>query len=178
VNQTTLLMNETLAIIEHLRGVYRKNFGDDTRVGGTSRRDTLCYATQVNQDALSRALAEPLDAAFVIGGKNSSNTYQLFRLCEQKLGAKACFIQSETSIASPTAVEHYVYVGGSPGRTERRALWSDTSATSAPKHVLVTGGASCPDGIIQQVITRINSFFPPERLRGVDDVLRDLEAGA
>ena len=62
--------------------------GDDSRVGGSSRRDTLCYATQVNQDALSRALAGPLDAAFVIGGKNSSNTYQLFRLCEQKLGEK------------------------------------------------------------------------------------------
>lgn len=88
VNQTTLLMNETLAIIEHLRGVYRDRFGDENRVGGSGRRDTLCYATQVNQDALSRALAEPLDAAFVIGGKNSSNSYQLFRLCEQRLGQR------------------------------------------------------------------------------------------
>jgi 4-hydroxy-3-methylbut-2-enyl diphosphate reductase len=42
--------------------------------------------------------------------------------------------------------------------------------------VLITGGASCPDGIIQQVITRINGFFPPEALRSVADVLRDLEA--
>ncbi|MEO6243977.1 MAG: 4-hydroxy-3-methylbut-2-enyl diphosphate reductase, partial [Opitutaceae bacterium] len=53
VNQTTLLMNETLAIIEHLRAVYRAKFGDDGRVGGGGRRDTLCYATQVNQDALN-----------------------------------------------------------------------------------------------------------------------------
>ncbi len=177
VNQTTLLMNETLAIIEHLRGVCRQKFGDDTRVGGTSRRDTLCYATQVNQDALSRALAEPLDAAFVIGGKNSSNTYQLFRLCEQKLGAKAFFIQSEASIRSRAAVEHYLYVGGGAGRTESRALWPDGCTPSAgPRRVLVTGGASCPDGIIQQVIARINSFFPPEKLRRIEDVLRDLGA--
>jgi 4-hydroxy-3-methylbut-2-enyl diphosphate reductase len=181
VNQTTLLMNETLAIIEHLRGVYRQKFGDDTRVGGTSRRDTLCYATQVNQDALSRALAEPLDAAFVIGGKNSSNTYQLFRLCEQRLGAKAFFIQSEASIRSPDAVEHYLYVGGGNGRTEVRSLWPSfaqaLASTTAvePKRVLITGGASCPDGIIQQVITRINSFFPPEKLRRIADVVRDLE---
>ena len=42
------------------------------------------------------------------------------------------------------------------------------------KRVLVTGGASCPDGIIQQVITRINSFFPPAQLRSVADVLHDL----
>lgn len=172
VNQTTLLMNDTLAIIEHLRGVYRAKFGDDQRVGGGTRRDTLCYATQVNQDALSRALTVPLDAAFVIGGKNSSNTYQLFHLCAQKLGEKAYFIQSEAGIVSAEAVDHYVYAGSS-SRTERRPLWTDLHA---PKRVLITGGASCPDGIIQQVITRINSFFPAESLRSVDEVLRDLEA--
>jgi 4-hydroxy-3-methylbut-2-en-1-yl diphosphate reductase len=171
VNQTTLLMNETLEIIEHLRGVYRQKFGDDGRVGGSGRRDTLCYATQVNQDALSRALAQPLDAAFVIGGKNSSNTYQLFRLCEEALGEKAFFIQSETSIVSRESVEHYVY-GGGHGRVERRPLWPDDSA---PKRVLITGGASCPDGIIQQAIARINSFFPPQRLHSVEDVLRELD---
>ena len=37
VNQTTLLMNETLAIIEHLRDVYRKKSGDEGRVGGGGR---------------------------------------------------------------------------------------------------------------------------------------------
>jgi 4-hydroxy-3-methylbut-2-en-1-yl diphosphate reductase len=176
VNQTTLLMNETLAIIEHLRAVYRRKFGDDARVGGSSRRDTLCYATQVNQDALSRALAEPLDAAFVIGGTNSSNTYQLYRLCEQAIGEKAFFIQSEASIRSAATVEHYLYVGAGSGRTESRPLWPDGEALAlaAPKRVLITGGASCPDGIIQQVITRINSFFPAEKLRRIEDVLADL----
>ncbi|MSU70628.1 MAG: 4-hydroxy-3-methylbut-2-enyl diphosphate reductase [Opitutaceae bacterium] len=173
VNQTTLLMNDTLEIIELLRGVYRAKFGDDTRVGGSSRRDTLCYATQVNQDALSRALAGPLDAAFVIGGKNSSNTYQLYRLCEQKLGAKAFFIQSEAGIRSRDTVEHYLYVGGGSGRTELRPLWP---GDLAPKRVLVTGGASCPDGIIQQVITCINTLFPADQLRPIGAVLQDLAA--
>jgi 4-hydroxy-3-methylbut-2-en-1-yl diphosphate reductase len=111
----------------------------------------------------------------VIGGKNSSNTYQLFHLCERKLGPKAFFIQSEASIHSPAAVDHYVYVGGGNGHTEPRPLWSDRAAES-PKRILITGGASCPDGIIQQVITRLNSFFPPDELRGIDDVLRDLDA--
>ena len=185
VNQTTLLMNETLGIIEHLREVYRAKFGDDTHVGGGGRRDTLCYATQVNQDALSRALSEPLDAAFVLGGKNSSNTYQLYRLCEQRLDGKAFFIQSERNILSKAAVEHHHYVGGGAGRTDPRPLWPSLAAPSGasegppavspPKRVLITGGASCPDGIIQQVITRINGFFPPEQLRSVADVLRDLE---
>jgi 4-hydroxy-3-methylbut-2-en-1-yl diphosphate reductase len=183
VNQTTLLMNETLAIIEHLRGVYRDRFGDENRVGGSGRRDTLCYATQVNQDALSRALAEPLDAAFVIGGKNSSNSYQLFRLCEQRLGQKAFFIQSEASIHSPATVEHHLYGGSGGGRAESRPLWPEMLAAGpnhfpAPRRVLITGGASCPDGIIQQVITRINSFFPAPALRSVDEVLRELAASS
>lgn len=176
VNQTTLLMTETLAIIEHLRGVFRNRFGDDARVGGSGRRDTLCYATQVNQDALARALAEPLDAALVIGGKNSSNTYQLFRLCEQKLGAKAFFIQSEASIRSFAAVDHYLYVGSGNGRTETRPLWTTAAAAEAPRRILVTGGASCPDGIIQQVIARLNGFFPPGSLREMSEVLRQLES--
>lgn len=176
VNQTTLLMNETLGIIEHLRNVYREVLGDDQRVGGSGRRDTLCYATQVNQDALSRALAEPLDAALVIGGKNSSNTYQLYRLCEQKLGERAFFIQSESSILSADRVEHYVYVGGGKERTEARPLWPESkSNSSTPMRILITGGASCPDGIIQQVITRINSFFPAKDLRDLTDVLAELE---
>ena len=183
VNQTTLLMNETRGIIAHLREVYAARFGPDAagapaRVGGSGRNDTLCYATQVNQDALARALAEPLDAAFVIGGRNSSNTYQLYRLCAQRLGDRAYFIQSEASIRSRAEVEHYVFPAkgheGQGGHTEARALWT-APCDGSPKRVLITGGASCPDGIIQQVITRINSFFPPDRLRSADAVLRDLD---
>jgi 4-hydroxy-3-methylbut-2-enyl diphosphate reductase len=44
--------------------------------------------------------------------------------------------------------------------------------------VLITGGASCPDGLVQQVITRLNSFFPPSRLRDIETVLAELRSGA
>jgi 4-hydroxy-3-methylbut-2-enyl diphosphate reductase len=40
----------------------------------------------------------------------------------------------------------------------------------------VTGGASCPDGIIQQVIVRLNALFPADQLRRVEAVLADLSA--
>ena len=144
-------------------------------VGGAGRKDTLCYATQVNQDALQRALNEPLDAAFIVGGKNSSNTYQLYRLCEQKLGPKAFFIQSEKSILSQDQIMHYVFPSagrGSGGHTELQPLWPDCTVT---KTVLITGGASCPDGLVQQVITRINALFPAGRLRRTDEVLACLK---
>lgn len=181
VNQTTLLMNETLSIIELLRGVFAAKYGDPERVGGDKRNDTLCYATQVNQDALARALALPLDAAFVIGGKNSSNTFQLHRLCEERLGDKAFFIQSEESIRSHRQVAHYVFPakpvlpGAAKGHIELRPLWPDSAAAVGPKTILVTGGASCPDGIIQQVISRINQLFPQDELRDIESVIADLE---
>ena len=178
VNQTTLLMNETVAIIDYLRQVYRQKYGEaegDAHVGGSGKKDTLCYATQVNQDALSRALAEPLDAAFVIGGKNSSNTFQLFRLCEQKLGARAWFIQSEENLRGRDDVEHHVFSADGherAGSMVRRPF----PGGGDPLRVLITGGASCPDGLIQQVIARINTFFPPGRLRPVDSVLSEIQA--
>jgi 4-hydroxy-3-methylbut-2-enyl diphosphate reductase len=176
VNQTTLLMNETLEIIELLRDTFRRLHGDDARVGGGGRRDTLCYATQVNQDALARALAGPLDAAFVIGGRNSSNTYQLYRLCAEKLGARAFFIQSEANLPSLATIDHYIYDRGGQGRLEGRPLWPEGPPTKP--RILVTGGASCPDGIIQQVIHRLNGFFPAGSLRGIEAVLADLQLDA
>jgi 4-hydroxy-3-methylbut-2-en-1-yl diphosphate reductase len=177
VNQTTLLMNETAAIIEYFKSIFIAKHGEANgadHVGGAKRRDTLCYATQVNQDALQRALSEPLDAAFIVGGKNSSNTYQLYRLCEQKLGPKAFFIQSERSIRSRAEIEHYVFpsVGhGRTGHTEIMPLWPDGES---PKTVLISGGASCPDGLVQQVISRINALFPAAQLRSVEEVLAGL----
>lgn len=177
VNQTTLLMNETREIIQCLREAFDRKFGpedtEEPRVGGSDRNDTLCYATQVNQDALTRALAEPLHAAFVLGGKNSSNTYQLYRLCEQRLPGRAFFIQSEANLRSRDEVEHYVFPAhGAGGRVEIHPLWPGGELGS--KRILITGGASCPDGIIQQVVTRLNSFWPAGQLRSIDDVLADL----
>ncbi len=177
VNQTTLLMNETAAIIDYFKAVFVAKYGEidgPAHVGGVGKKDTLCYATQVNQDALQRALAESLDAAFIIGGKNSSNTYQLYRLCEQKLGPRAFFIQSEANIRSRNEIEHYVFAAthqGAGGHTEIHPLWP---SDDAPKRVLITGGASCPDGLVQQVVTRINSLFPASRLHSLETVLAGL----
>lgn len=179
VNQTTLLMNETVGIIDYFKELFTAKYGPvegPRHVGGADKRDTLCYATQVNQNALGRALAEKLDAAFVIGGKNSSNTYQLFRLCEQRLGHRAFFIQSERNIRSRDEIEHYVFPSagkGHPGYSEVHPLWP---GCDGPKTVLITGGASCPDGLIQQVIVRINSLFPAGSIRPIDEVVAGLAA--
>ena len=181
VNQTTLLRNETLRIIDLLERAYAQRFGSATvaeHLYSESRGDTLCYATQVNQDALARALELPLDAALVVGGKNSSNTFQLFRLCEAKLGTQAFYIQSERDLVSREEIDHFIYPHhpgeARAGCIERRAFLP----AHRPLRLLITGGASCPDGLIQQVVARINSFYPAGELRPVELVLTELEATA
>jgi 4-hydroxy-3-methylbut-2-enyl diphosphate reductase len=176
VNQTTLLMNETVEIIDFFRGLYHARYGDADRVGGGGKRDTLCYATQVNQDALGRALEAPLDAALVVGGRNSSNTYQLYRLCAQKLGERAHYVSSEEDLLPGGKVRHYHYGIEGAGGMEERPLWP--TGNTGPKRILITGGASCPDGIIQQIIDRINGMFPAAQLRPIEAVLLDIGANS
>ena len=175
VNQTTLLRNETLTIIGYLREVMTAKYGESkvaNHLRSEGKGDTLCYATQVNQDALQQAFEQTIDAALVVGGKNSSNTFQLYRVCAERFGEHAHYIQSESNLLSLKTVQHYIFPYNQPkGSTtieEERPLF-DTSVKKP--HILLTGGASCPDGIIQQVISRINSFFPPGEIRAIGDVL-------
>lgn len=179
VNQTTLLRNETLNIIEYLRGIIARKFGEDKvadHLWSKGKGDTLCYATQVNQDALHKAVEQSVDVALVVGGKNSSNTFQLYRVCKERFGDNAHYIQSEKNILSLEEVRHYIFpynLTGAPDRVEEvRPLITD--AGSKPR-ILLTGGASCPDGIIQQVIHRINGFFPEEDIRPVEEILEVFE---
>ena len=185
VNQTTLLRNETLEIIEYLKGVMAEKYGREAakeHIWSQGKGDTLCYATQVNQDALQKALEYPIDAALVVGGKNSSNTYQLYRVCDKAIGERAHYIQSEANLISGDSVRHYIF--SSPSKTNdlkpevQREFHLEAEREREPRQILLTGGASCPDGIIQQVINRINSFFPAESLRSPEAVLADFEATA
>jgi len=180
VNQTTLLRNETVGIIDLLENVLARRYGEaqiTEHMHRKSRGDTLCYATQVNQDALGRALETGADFAIVVGGRNSSNTYQLFRMCESRFGARAFYIQSEKNILSLSAIRHYEFPHLPAALGSGREITRPFLAPGElPVSILITGGASCPDGIIQQVITRINELLPAGKLRLVEDVLAEVSA--
>jgi 4-hydroxy-3-methylbut-2-enyl diphosphate reductase len=175
VNQTTLLRNETLSIIDYLRDVIASKYGEGevaNHLWSKGKGDTLCYATQVNQDALRKAVEQPIDAALVVGGKNSSNTFQLYRVCAERFGESAHYIQSEDNILSLDSVRHYVFPYNlTTAPTTVKEVRSFFKKPTDKPRILLTGGASCPDGIIQQVIHRINSFFPPESIRPVEEIL-------
>ncbi len=175
VNQTTLLRNETLGIIDYLRGVLSQKYGEDKvehYLWSKGKGDTLCYATQVNQDALHKAVEQEVDAAIVVGGKNSSNTFQLFRVCESRFGDKAHYIQSEANIRSREEIVHYIFpysMSQTPKQNEISKSFLPNK--NRPMTVLLTGGASCPDGIIQQVIHRVNGLFPKESVYPIEQIL-------
>lgn len=180
VNQTTLLRNETLKIIEFLNTFTVRHYGEANvanHLWMQGKGDTLCYATQVNQDALQKAIEQPVDAALVVGGKNSSNTYQLYRVCEQRFGENAHFIQSESNILSAAKIVHHIFSQNYSGQPKNREeVRPFLNADSKPKRILITGGASCPGGIIQQVIHKINGFFPKNEIRSIDSVLQGFES--
>lgn len=88
VTQTTLSVDDTLAIIDKLKSRFPHIKGP--------RREDICYATQNRQDAVKR-LAEQSDVVLVVGSQNSSNSNRLKELAE-RLGCPAYLVDSADEI--------------------------------------------------------------------------------
>tara|TARA_B100001093_G_scaffold493413_1_gene535558 strand:- start:937 stop:1176 length:240 start_codon:yes stop_codon:yes gene_type:complete len=74
-------------------------------------------------------------------------------------------------------ISHYIFPDISRNRPiEDDILRPFLPKASEPINLLLSGGASCPDGLIQQVIERVNSFFPFSKLRPLGAILDDLKS--
>ncbi|MHA7845280.1 4-hydroxy-3-methylbut-2-enyl diphosphate reductase [Serratia sp. D1N4] len=91
------------------------------------RKDDICYATTNRQEAV-RNLAGDADVVLVVGSKNSSNSNRLAELA-QRVGKPAYLIDSAADI---------------------QESWLKDAAT-----IGVTAGASAPDVLVQDVISRL-----------------------
>jgi len=154
VNQTTMLASDTQAIADHLKQVMIEKYklttaNVDERFADT--RDTLCYATLENQQAVLGMLETDADLGIVVGGYNSSNTSHLVELCEEKL--PTYFISSEEKILSAKEILHYNF------HTKEEILTSDYLPNKTPVKILITSGASCPDALVEGVIKKLAAFF-------------------
>lgn len=94
------------------------------------RKDDICYATQNRQDAV-RDLADKVDVLLVVGAKNSSNSNRLRELAD-KMGTKAYLIDDATNV--------------------QESWFTGVNAVG------VTAGASAPEVLVQQVITRLKEL--------------------
>jgi len=157
VNQTTMLASDTQAIADHLKQVIAAHYGLDAsniseRFADT--RDTLCYATNDNQSAVTGMLEQEADLAIVVGGRNSSNTSHLVELCEDTL--TTYFIRSEEDILSDKSILHGNW------RTREESMVDNWLPARRPVRILVTSGASCPDSIVEAVLRKIAGLFGVE----------------
>jgi 4-hydroxy-3-methylbut-2-enyl diphosphate reductase len=157
VNQTTMLASETQAIADFLRQSMIDKYGEaEVEKHFADTRDTLCYATLDNQNAIFGMLETPADLAIIVGGYNSSNTAHLVELCEEKL--PTYYISSEEKILSAQEVLHYDL----HAKQERQTTaWL---SGAAPLRVLISSGASCPDALVEAVIVKLAGFYGADAL--------------
>jgi 4-hydroxy-3-methylbut-2-enyl diphosphate reductase len=93
-------------------------------------KDDICYATQNRQDAVKKLAAE-CDLVIVVGSVNSSNSNRLRELSE-KLGTTAYLLDNADEL-QPEWLEGKQRVG-------------------------LTAGASAPEVLVQQVVTRLSEM--------------------
>jgi 4-hydroxy-3-methylbut-2-enyl diphosphate reductase len=163
VNQTTMLAIETQEIANFLKDEaikFRKLSDSEVPAYFASTRDTLCYATNDNQDATYSLLKEKADLALVIGGYNSSNTTHLVELLETAM--PTYFIDKEDSLISEKSIKHFDI-------SKKMEILSENFMPNKNKPTIVlTCGASCPDSIVESVLLKLLSFFKEEKnLQGV-----------
>jgi len=119
VAQTTRKINDYLKITEYLIKNYK-----EVRVF-----NTICNATFDNQDAV-RELAQRVDVMVIIGGKNSSNTKQLYNIAKEY--STAYLVESEE---------------------ELKKEWFEGKS-----HCGISAGASTPEWLVEKIISRIKEI--------------------
>jgi 4-hydroxy-3-methylbut-2-enyl diphosphate reductase len=166
VNQTTMLASDTQGISDYLKQTmvqHHQLSANEVEGRFANTRDTLCYATNDNQDAVYALLQENADLAVVVGGYNSSNTAHLVELCEEKL--VTFFVESDKKIVSKDIIQHYNLHSQQESKTENYLPQNPT--------IMLTCGASCPDAVVENVLLKILSFF--ENTNPIETVLAKLE---
>ena len=168
VNQTTMLASETQEIADLLKETMIKKYAvENLNEHFADTRDTLCYATNENQDATYGMLEAIADFAIVVGGYNSSNTTNIVKICEEEI--KTYFIDSAERILSENEINHFDL------SKQSVVMSSNYLPSKYPVEIMITSGASCPDAIVEAVIRKIVSFF--DNAKDVDSVVSDVLEG-
>jgi 4-hydroxy-3-methylbut-2-en-1-yl diphosphate reductase len=150
VNQTTQLASDTQAIAEYLKLLVMKHYNltaDNIGERFADTRDTLCYATNDNQTAITGMLETDADIAVIVGGYNSSNTTHLVELCEEKL--PTYFINGTDKILSATEIMHFNF------HDKKEYVTKDFLPAKRPVKILISSGASCPDSLVEAVMDKL-----------------------
>lgn len=154
VNQTTMLASETHEIAEYFKQVMIDKYGlEKIKEHFADTRDTLCYATNDNQNSTLALLKETADLAIVVGGYNSSNTTHLAELLEQEF--PTFFISDSSKIVDLNRIKHFDF----HSKNERISSFINSNNKGSSQRIIVTCGASCPDSVFHGVIEKIDMLI-------------------
>jgi 4-hydroxy-3-methylbut-2-en-1-yl diphosphate reductase len=171
VNQTTMLASETQQIADLLKQAVQERPGsanENSSERFADTRDTLCYATNDNQSAVSGMLETSADLAIIVGGYNSSNTSHLVELFEKSL--PAFFVEGPEKLISGQEILHYDL------HQHREKMSTGWIPLNRPLRVHLTSGASCPDATVELVLNRLCSFVAGSR--NIGQVIEELNLKA
>jgi 4-hydroxy-3-methylbut-2-en-1-yl diphosphate reductase len=165
VNQTTMLASDTQGIADYLKNIMIRHYGlrpEQVETHFANTRDTLCYATNDNQDATYALLKHEADLVIVAGGYNSSNTSHLVELCEQKF--PTYFIESVNKILDKQLIRHFNL------HTKEESVTEHYLPASGNARIMLTCGASCPDAVVEAILVRLLSFF--DGVKPIEEVMQ------
>ncbi|MBA3431842.1 MAG: 4-hydroxy-3-methylbut-2-enyl diphosphate reductase [Actinobacteria bacterium] len=111
LTQTTLSVDDTLHVVEALRGRFKDLSGP--------RSDDICYATQNRQVAV-KAIAPEADVVLIVGARNSSNSNRLVEVAKVS-GARA-YLVPDAGELDPAWLEGCNTVGVSSGASAPEVL--------------------------------------------------------
>ncbi|MDD4540356.1 MAG: hypothetical protein PHT80_15195, partial [Lentisphaeria bacterium] len=161
VNQTTMLCRETEEVATILANAGGNTEASDNSCasngsnsctcakhhGAFTMANTLCNATRARQAEAEKLCSQPCEVMLVLGGINSSNTTQLYRLAAKH--TTTYYLQSPDDLDSH-AIRHYL-----PNELQWRNNTHWLPPPPATIGILV--GASCPDSEIAALIRKLQA---------------------
>lgn len=149
INQTTMLASESRAIGDRLKAAIAKRDGEAALADNFRDFDTICRATQDNQDAAAAVAQLKPDIYLVVGGYDSSNTKNLARV-GRRLGVPAFHIEGPHCINDSLEHRH---------RESGEILFEEGwLPANRPIKVAFTAGASTPDALLGEVIEKLVDY--------------------
>lgn len=146
INQTTMLASESRAIADRLRRALEERHDDQALAESFRDFDTICAATQENQDAATAVAGVQPDLFIVVGGHDSSNTRNLARVGDGQ-GVPAYHVEGPESVRP----DMLIHLDRDRVVREHGPWLPDKD----PVVVAFTAGASTPDTILGEVIRRV-----------------------
>jgi 4-hydroxy-3-methylbut-2-enyl diphosphate reductase len=146
INQTTMLATESREVASRVAAAMRERDGE--QVAESFRDfDTICRATQDNQDSFLKVLARTeLDLLIVVGGFDSSNTKNLARIGDDA-GIPSYHIERPEDLTA-TTIRHR-------RRKTGEIVVDEHWLPAGSVQIGMTAGASTPDTIFGAVVERV-----------------------